>query len=81
MAEGIRRITGADYAIATTGIAGPTGGSKHKPVGTVWMAVATPEGSRATMRNSGTDRGQIINRASAYAIEMLYEELTKQTTK
>ena len=77
MAEGVRRITGADYAIATTGIAGPTGGSKHKPVGTVWMAIATPEGSRAVMRNSGTDRGQIISRASAYAIEMLYEELTK----
>ena len=79
MAEGVRRITGADYAIATTGIAGPTGGSKHKPVGTVWMAIATPEGSRAVMRNSGTDRGQIISRASAYAIEMLYEELTKTT--
>ena len=75
MAEGVRRITGADYAIATTGIAGPTGGSKHKPVGTVWMAIATPEDSRAIMRNSGTDRGQIISRASAYAIEMLYEEI------
>ena len=79
MAEGVRRTTGADYAIATTGIAGPGGGSQHKPVGTVWMAIATPEGSRAVMRNSGTDRGQIISRASAYAIEMLYEELTKTT--
>ncbi len=75
MAEGVRRITGADYAIATTGIAGPTGGSEAKPVGTVWMAVATPHRTVAAMRASGSDRGQIINRASAYAIEMLYKEL------
>lgn len=77
MAEGIRRIAGADYAIATTGIAGPSGGTRQKPVGTVWIAIATPNGSYAVMRNSGTDRSQIINRASAYAIEMLYEELKK----
>lgn len=77
MAEGVRRVAGADYAIATTGIAGPGGGSEAKPVGTVWMAVATPEKTIAVMRNSGTDRSQIISRASAYAIELLYEELKK----
>ena len=77
MAEGARRITGADYAIATTGIAGPSGGSEEKPVGTVWIAVATPTNTIAMLRQSGTDRGQIINRASAYAIEMLYKELKR----
>lgn len=79
MAEGVRRVSNADYGIATTGIAGPSGGSEAKPVGTVWMAVATPTKTIAVMRNSGTDRGQIISRASAYAIEMLYNELKTLT--
>ena len=75
MAEGVRRVSGADFAAATTGIAGPTGGSEQKPVGTVWFAVASERGTVAMMRNSGTDRGQVIDRATAYAIEFLRDHI------
>ena len=75
MAEGVRRISGADFAVATTGIAGPTGSSEQKPVGTVWFAVASERGTVAKMRNSGTDRGQVIDRATAYAIEFLRDHI------
>lgn len=78
MAEGARRAARADYAVATTGIAGPTGGSELKPVGTVWIAVATPAGTTAVCRQCGTDRRQIIDRAAAVAISLLRDALREE---
>lgn len=68
MAESVRKQIGADYAIATSGIAGPTGGSKEKPVGTVWMAWATPEGTTAECFHLGKLREQITDRACTKAL-------------
>ena len=77
MAKGAKVISGANFAISTTGIAGPTGGSEAKPVGTVWIGIATPDRCFAVRKNCGTDRSQIIARATAYAIAMLHEELNR----
>ena len=71
MAEGVRRLLHTDYAIATSGIAGPTGGSPDKPVGTVWIAWATPNGTKAECCHFGGDRAQITASAAMAAIGKL----------
>lgn len=71
MAEGVRRLLHTDYAIATSGIAGPTGGTPDKPVGTVWIAWATPKGTKAECCHFGGDRAQITAGAAMAAIGKL----------
>ena len=64
MARGARMQLGTDWAVATSGVAGPSGGTEEKPVGMVWMAVAGLEGERAWCHRFGSQREHIVQRAS-----------------
>ena len=77
MAEGVRNLLHTDYAIATSGIAGPTGGTIDKPVGTVWIAWATPKGTEAKCFHFGAarEREQITLRAVTEALVHLIKLL------
>ena len=68
MAESVRAQLNTTYGIATSGIAGPSGGSEAKPVGTVWMAWATPDGTYAECFHLGKLREQITDRACMKAL-------------
>ena len=78
MAQGIRALTGSEWGVATTGIAGPSGGSAEKPVGTVWMAVATPSGVRSQVKILGSAREQVIERAASTVVAMLRDAIIEQ---
>lgn len=79
MASGVQRITGADYAIATSGIAGPEGGTDEKPVGTVWIAWAGPEGNVVSKHfRFGKDRERNIVRTSETALIELMMMMKKR---
>ncbi len=80
MAKGVRTLLHTDYAIATSGIAGPTGGTPDKPVGTVWIAWATPDGTQAQCFHFGAarEREQITRRAVTEALVRLVKILQQK---
>lgn len=71
MALGAQKVLQADFSIATTGIAGPDGGTVEKPVGTVWIAVAGPSGVKSKMYQFKHNRERNIIRTSQTALNML----------
>ncbi|NLO01269.1 MAG: competence/damage-inducible protein A [Bacteroidales bacterium] len=77
MASGARELLKADYSIATSGIAGPGGGTENKPVGTVWIAVADTSGIKAEKYIFGDNRERNIIRSSQTALQMLRKKLIK----
>lgn len=77
MAEGARRILSVDYAVSTSGIAGPGGGSPEKPVGTVWIAVAGPLGTVARKFVFSFTRERNIAKAAVKGLDMLMKEIER----
>jgi nicotinamide-nucleotide amidase len=71
MAEGARRVSGADVALAITGIAGPGGGSDTKPVGLVYLAIATAQGTEVKERRFGGERLWIQTLAAYVGLSMV----------
>ena len=79
MAHGVQRQFAVDAALAITGIAGPTGGTADKPVGTVWMAARLGSEARAVKRIFPGDRGDIRARAAQGALDLLRRLMAGQS--
>lgn len=72
MAVGVAKLLKTDYAVATTGAGGP-GEQEGKPAGTVFIAVATPDGSRVVEYHFGGDPSEVVRQATAQALTNLAE--------
>lgn len=79
MAEGVRKLTGSDYSVSTTGVAGP-GADGDIPEGTVWIGVATPKGTYTVKYNYKNDRKRNIERFSASALNFLRLHIVSELT-
>lgn len=77
MAEGLRTRSGADLCIATTGIAGPDGGTPDKPVGLVWLGLSTKEGTETRKLQLTGDRERIRTLATLNALYWLYQAASR----
>ncbi len=71
LAEGVKRISGAELAVAVSGVAGPAGGTDEKPVGTVWFAWTGPDGTQTQDRRFAGDRESIRRDSVAEALHGL----------
>lgn len=78
MADGARQVANSDYAIAVTGVAGPDGGSEDKPVGTVFIALATPKGTQVKRSLNQFDRETFKYVTSQQALDWLRRALLKE---
>ncbi|MEG1879338.1 MAG: competence/damage-inducible protein A [Pseudoflavonifractor sp.] len=76
MAEGARLALGADLALSATGVAGPDSDDRGNPVGLVYLALATPEGSRVRKLQGGSGRARIRSLAASHSFDMLRRYLT-----
>jgi nicotinamide-nucleotide amidase len=77
MAEGVRSLMKTDYSVATSGIAGPDGGTEEKPVGTLWIAVASGSGTIAEKYTFSNERNANIIRFSLAALNLLRKQIIK----
>jgi nicotinamide-nucleotide amidase len=71
MARGIREQSKTDLGLSVTGIAGPSGGSPEKPVGLVYIALASPDGVKADEHRFLGTRGQVRQRTAQMAMDMV----------